>query len=138
MEEKGILKHWILPEQGLNKGTNCNRAIHCAVLEHISHTATLQTTDKQKFTVSMPKRQDYAYLRLWDPSFQLSHPMGWEAGVPSLKQILEDIDCTPNYLILKQIEARGAVVHGCGTHRGLREDGKYKAGKCGSSRLKKM
>eukprot|EP00957_Ditylum_brightwellii_P070085 5323055-Ditylum_brightwellii.AAC.1 len=100
MEEKGILKHWILPEQGLNKGTryknaptgnapefnaldsNCNRNIHCTVLEHISHTAILQNTDRWKFTVSMPKRQDNAYLRLWDPSLQLSHPMGWEAGVP--------------------------------------------------------
>eukprot|EP00957_Ditylum_brightwellii_P158048 12030873-Ditylum_brightwellii.AAC.1 len=68
MEERGILKHWILPKQGLNKGTqyknaptgnapefnaldsSCNRNIHCAVLEHISHTATLQNTDKQKFT----------------------------------------------------------------------------------------
>eukprot|EP00957_Ditylum_brightwellii_P090941 6925304-Ditylum_brightwellii.AAC.1 len=68
MEEKGILKHWILSEQGLNKGmrykntptgnaqefnaldSNCNRDIHYAVLEHVSHTATLQNTDKQKFT----------------------------------------------------------------------------------------
>eukprot|EP00957_Ditylum_brightwellii_P195545 14900244-Ditylum_brightwellii.AAC.1 len=119
MEEKGILKHWILPEQELNKGiqyknastgnapefnvldSNCNRDIHCAVLEHVSHTATLKNTNKQKFSVSTPKRQDHAYLRLWDHSLQLSHPMGWEAGVPSLKQILEDMDCTPNYSILK-------------------------------------
>eukprot|EP00957_Ditylum_brightwellii_P181095 13795124-Ditylum_brightwellii.AAC.1 len=94
MEEKGILKHWILPEQGLNKGTqyknaptgaapefnalgiNCNHDIHCTVLEHVSHTAILQNTDERKFIVSTPKRQDHAYLRLWGPSLQLSHPMG--------------------------------------------------------------
>eukprot|EP00957_Ditylum_brightwellii_P016540 1243649-Ditylum_brightwellii.AAC.1 len=64
--------------------------------------------------------------------------MGWEAGVPSLKRILEDMDCIPNYSTLKQIEARGVVVHGCGTCRGYREDGKYNTGKCGGSRLKKM
>eukprot|EP00957_Ditylum_brightwellii_P177910 13551307-Ditylum_brightwellii.AAC.1 len=52
MQEKGILKYWILTEQGLNKGTrfensptgnapkfnaldnNCNRDVHCAVQEH--------------------------------------------------------------------------------------------------------
>eukprot|EP00957_Ditylum_brightwellii_P039712 3005017-Ditylum_brightwellii.AAC.1 len=121
MEEKGILKHWILPEQGLNKGTNCNRDIHCAVLEHVSHTATLQNTDKRKFTVSMPKRQDHAYLRLCYPSLQLIHLMGWEAGNPSLKRILEDMGRIPNYSI-----------------QGRREDGKYKAGKRGGARLKKM
>eukprot|EP00957_Ditylum_brightwellii_P187375 14270593-Ditylum_brightwellii.AAC.1 len=64
--------------------------------------------------------------------------MGWEAGVPSSKWILEDMDHIPNYLILKQIEARGVVFHGCRTCRGCREDGKYNAGKCGGSRIKKM
>eukprot|EP00957_Ditylum_brightwellii_P150004 11424209-Ditylum_brightwellii.AAC.1 len=48
------------------------------------------------------------------------------------------MDRIPNYLILKQIEARGAVVHGCGTRRGHKEDGKYKAGKPRDSILKKM
>eukprot|EP00957_Ditylum_brightwellii_P116150 8860525-Ditylum_brightwellii.AAC.1 len=52
MRKKGILKHCIMLEQGLNKGTrfensptcnapefnaldsNCNRDVHCAVQEH--------------------------------------------------------------------------------------------------------
>eukprot|EP00957_Ditylum_brightwellii_P039705 3004262-Ditylum_brightwellii.AAC.1 len=52
IHKKGILKHWILPEQGLKKGTrfknsptsnapefnaldsNCNRNVHCAVQEY--------------------------------------------------------------------------------------------------------
>eukprot|EP00957_Ditylum_brightwellii_P071015 5396623-Ditylum_brightwellii.AAC.1 len=52
MREKGILKYWTLPEQGLNKQTrfknsptcnapefnaldnNCNCDVHCAVQEH--------------------------------------------------------------------------------------------------------
>eukprot|EP00957_Ditylum_brightwellii_P133886 10209503-Ditylum_brightwellii.AAC.1 len=67
MQAKGILKHWILPEQGLNKGmqyknaptgnalefntldSNCNHDIHCDVLKYVSHTATLQNTDKQNY-----------------------------------------------------------------------------------------
>eukprot|EP00957_Ditylum_brightwellii_P104143 7933132-Ditylum_brightwellii.AAC.1 len=76
---KGILKHLILPEQGLSK-------------------------------ISTPKQQDGAYLCLWDPSLQLT--MGWDAGVPSLKSIHEDMARIPNYSILKRIKARGAVVHG--------------------------
>ncbi len=64
MEEVDIKKHWILPEQSLNKGmhyenrvpgnalefnalgSNLNRDIHCAVLEHSSYTAHLAQTDK--------------------------------------------------------------------------------------------
>eukprot|EP00957_Ditylum_brightwellii_P059805 4540625-Ditylum_brightwellii.AAC.1 len=52
MREKRILKHWILPEQGLNKGiryknsppgnapefnvlnSNCNCDVRCAIQEH--------------------------------------------------------------------------------------------------------
>eukprot|EP00957_Ditylum_brightwellii_P010618 804043-Ditylum_brightwellii.AAC.2 len=77
-----ILKHWILPEKNLNKGTcyenhvpgnapelntldsNLNRDIHCAVLEHVSYTASLKQTDKKKYSVSTPKHQDSAYLKL--------------------------------------------------------------------------
>jgi hypothetical protein len=94
MESKNILKHWILPEQGLNKGTryenappgnapelnaldsNCNRDIHCAVLEHVSLTSHMEKTDKRKFSVDSPKHQDDAYMHLWDPAIQVSHSMG--------------------------------------------------------------
>eukprot|EP00957_Ditylum_brightwellii_P100685 7673287-Ditylum_brightwellii.AAC.1 len=109
MQQENILKHWILPEQGLNKGmryekaypcnapelnaldSNCNRDIHCAVLEHVCITSTMNKNDKQKFSVSSPKLQDNAYLMLWDPQLQTTHSMGWEAGVPSSKRIVEDM-----------------------------------------------
>eukprot|EP00957_Ditylum_brightwellii_P159824 12165659-Ditylum_brightwellii.AAC.1 len=53
-----------------------------------------------------------AYLCLWDPLLHTRHPLGWESGVPSSKQILEDMQHIPNYSILKGIEARGAVKTG--------------------------
>eukprot|EP00957_Ditylum_brightwellii_P206457 15348502-Ditylum_brightwellii.AAC.1 len=107
IQQEGILKHWILPEQVIISGTqyanaptgnapefnaldsNCNCDIHCAVLEHVSHTAHLQNTDEWQFLVSTPKQMDSAYLCLWDPLLQSSH--SWEAGVPSPKQLLEDL-----------------------------------------------
>eukprot|EP00957_Ditylum_brightwellii_P198095 15092260-Ditylum_brightwellii.AAC.1 len=120
-QQEGIVKHWILPEQGLNSGTqyantpsgnapkfnaldsNCNCDIHCTCLEHVSHTAHLQNTYEWKFLTSH----------------------GWKTGVPSSKQILEDLQHIPSYSILKQIKARGAIVHGCRTCRGHRADGAY-------------
>ena len=86
MADQNILQHWILPQQSLNKGTqyenappgnvpelnaldsNCNRDIHCAVLEHVAMTANMDKEDTRKFSVNSPLRQDDAYLRLWDPS----------------------------------------------------------------------
>ena len=153
MRNESILKHWILPEQNLNKGTryensptgnapefnaldsNCNRDLHCAVLEHVSHTASLPNTDEQKFSVSTPKHQDSAYLRLWDPSLQLEQ--GWEAGVPCSRRILQDMTRIPTYSILKRLEVRGAVVHGCGTRRGRRNDGRRDVGNWGGARERK-
>eukprot|EP00957_Ditylum_brightwellii_P170914 13008655-Ditylum_brightwellii.AAC.1 len=139
MEEVDIKKHWILPKWGLNKGmcydnrvpgnapefnaldSNLNCDIHCAVLEHCSHTAQLAQTDKQKFSVSTPLRQDSAYLRLWDPELQATK--GKDAGVPSLRRIDEDMTCISNYSVLKRYSVRGVIVHGCGTCRGRRFDG---------------
>eukprot|EP00957_Ditylum_brightwellii_P124837 9515839-Ditylum_brightwellii.AAC.1 len=95
MKEEKILQHWILPEQGLNRGTryencvpgnasefnafnsNLNCDIHSAVLEHVSYTASLNKMDKRKFSVSTPQQQDSVFLHLWDPSHQLR--LGWEA-----------------------------------------------------------
>eukprot|EP00957_Ditylum_brightwellii_P188152 14323925-Ditylum_brightwellii.AAC.1 len=57
--------------------------------------------------------------------------MGWESRVPSLKQILEDMQRIPNNSILKRIEARGAVVLGCKGCQGRRFDGAYHAGNQG-------
>eukprot|EP00957_Ditylum_brightwellii_P113404 8646648-Ditylum_brightwellii.AAC.1 len=135
MQQENILKHWILPEQGLNKGakyeqappgnapelntleSNCNCDIHCAVLEHACITSTMNKTDALKFSVSSPKHQDNAYLRLLDPQFQLTHSMSWDAGVPSSKRIVIDMMRIPKYSVLKRYKARGCVVPGCGTHK---------------------
>eukprot|EP00957_Ditylum_brightwellii_P182877 13929998-Ditylum_brightwellii.AAC.1 len=68
MKEEKILQHWILPEQGLNRGmryenhvpgnapefnaldSNLNHDIHSEVLEHVSYKASLNKTDKQQFS----------------------------------------------------------------------------------------
>ena len=65
MGKENILKHWILPQEGLNKGTryenappgnapelnaldsNLNQDIHCAVLEHASITSTMSATNEK-------------------------------------------------------------------------------------------
>eukprot|EP00957_Ditylum_brightwellii_P060900 4622605-Ditylum_brightwellii.AAC.1 len=134
MKEEKILQHWILPEQGLNRGiwyenriqgnapefnaldSNLNCSIHNVVLEHVSYTASLNKTDKQKFSVSTPKQQGSAYLCLWDPSLQLR--LGWDAGAPSLHKVVEDMVQIMDDSILKQYSIQGIVVHGCGTRRG--------------------
>ena len=74
MAEQNISQHWILPQQGLNKGTryknappgnapelnaldsNCNQDIHCAVLEHVAMTANMNNKDPHKFSVNSPLR----------------------------------------------------------------------------------
>eukprot|EP00957_Ditylum_brightwellii_P196116 14943062-Ditylum_brightwellii.AAC.1 len=136
MAEQNILRHWILPGQGLNKGThdkycpsgnsldlnaldsNCNQDTHCTVLKHVYITATLKGTDKCKFSVSTLRKQDNTYLFIWEQSLQIIHPMQWEAGVPSLKRIMEDMNHIQDHSVTRQFQARGYVVNGCGTCRG--------------------
>ena len=155
MEKENMLKHWILPEQGLNDGTryskapvgnapelnaldsNCNRDIHCAILEHDCMTSYMQDTDNEKFSVNSPLNQDRAYLRLWDPHLQINHTMKWEAGVPSSTRIMEDMMRIPKYSIIKRFNARGCVVPGCGTRRGRRDDGIREVSKWGGERERK-
>ena len=43
----------------------------------------------------------------------------------------------PNYLILKRLQARGAVVHGCGSRRGRRNDKVSDVAKWGGARERK-
>eukprot|EP00957_Ditylum_brightwellii_P118180 9013913-Ditylum_brightwellii.AAC.1 len=83
----------------------------------------MNKNEKQKFSVSSPKHQDNAYLTLWDPQLQLTHSMGWDAGTPSSKRIVEDMMRIPKYSILKRYNARGCVVPGCGTCRGQCDEG---------------
>eukprot|EP00957_Ditylum_brightwellii_P192612 14664869-Ditylum_brightwellii.AAC.1 len=139
MESKNILKHWILPEQGLNKGTsNCNQDIHCAVLEHVDLTPPIKKIDKRKKSVDSPKYQDDAYMRLWDPALQVCHSMGWQAGVTSSKCIINDMTRVYEYTIMKRFQTRGCVVAGCGTHRGRRDNGIKTMGRWGGHQERKI
>ena len=80
MEQTGILKRWILPEEGLNKkkkyegrligdcpemnalDANLNKDIHDVVRCHISKTRTLPDDDTQKFSIMTEKKGALAYL----------------------------------------------------------------------------
>eukprot|EP00957_Ditylum_brightwellii_P061115 4637473-Ditylum_brightwellii.AAC.1 len=61
----------------------------------------MAVTDEQKFSVSLPHQEDYAYLRVWDPDLQLKHMLGWEAGVPSSRRIVKGMMRIPEYSILE-------------------------------------
>jgi hypothetical protein len=63
--------------------------------------------------------------------------MGWEVGVTSPKRIFEDMAWISSYSILKRIQARGAVVHGCGSCRGRRNDRVSDVAKWGGARERK-
>ena len=56
--------------------------------------------------------------------------LGWEAGVPSSKRIVEDMAQIMEYSIPKRYSMRGVIVHGCGTCRGQR----FEAGRVGENR----
>eukprot|EP00957_Ditylum_brightwellii_P010886 824986-Ditylum_brightwellii.AAC.1 len=109
MEEQHILKHWILPEQDLNKGTRYEQAP----------------------PVNSPLQQDCAYRRIWDPNLQYKHTLSWEAGVPSSKRIVKDMMRIPQYSIIKHFNARGCVVPGCGTRRDHHDEGMDEVGERG-------
>eukprot|EP00957_Ditylum_brightwellii_P024305 1832823-Ditylum_brightwellii.AAC.1 len=74
--------------------SNINRDINCTVLDHVSYTALLQQTNKCKFS---------------------------DAGVPSLKMVIEDMSKIVDYSIFKCYSVRGIVVYGCGSHRDWRD-----------------
>eukprot|EP00957_Ditylum_brightwellii_P107125 8173379-Ditylum_brightwellii.AAC.2 len=63
--------------------------------------------------------------------------MGWEAGVPSSKCIVEDMKIIHEYSILKRFQARGCVVPGCGTCKGRRDEGLRQVGQWGGHRERK-
>ena len=73
-------------------------------------------------------------MRLWDPNLQSTHPLGWEAGVPSSRRIIEDMMRIPMYSIMKRYKAQGVVVPGCGTRRGRRDEGIKNIGSWGGTR----
>jgi hypothetical protein len=101
MQEKGILKHWILPEQMLlhdipglsayrdrpigNSPENMpwdnslNQDLHMGVNRHCSITQEMSEDDPRKFSLSSPARGLHAYRRVLE-------------GCPSSERILKDCE----------------------------------------------
>ena len=122
MECRGILKHWILPENGLNNGIRFagNPTGNCPefmpwdnallkylvndVMYHILMTSHLPRTsddkqDERKFAMSTPAALSNCYKRLL------------RSGFPKAEYISHDV--LRVMTALKQVvEARGAVVEG--------------------------
>ena len=122
MEEKGYLKHWILPEQGLlskehDTGLTAyvgrpvgnspelmpldsclNYDIWVAVLDCIQHTRKLEKDNLKKFSIATPKKGTDAFLRLVDGNY-----------APGSKRIVEDVRLFP-VALMKIIEANGKIV----------------------------
>ena len=121
MTERGIINHWILPQNGLNGQTkyehrpvgnspemmpldcSLNKDLHEGVGWLCAITTNLSSDDPKKFDKSTPKRARSAYLRAWDPRHEPD-------GFPSSKRIVEDIEKVVYDNLFKIYEARGAVV----------------------------
>ena len=78
MDKEGILKHWLLPKEGLNKGTvyenrpignspelmpldcSCNRYLHDCVNRHVIYTSQLDKNGPKKILLQQ-------FVRLGEP-----------------------------------------------------------------------
>ena len=130
MREKGILRHWILPEQGLNKGTrwansptgdspklmpmdnNLNKDVKTGLKFHAR--ATAHAADKSvKYDLSTPPRLDDAIRRMYDVkhSYDADGKYDETKGCPSGKRIVQDVTRWLGALV-EIIEAKGCVVAG--------------------------
>ena len=83
MKEKGMLKHWILPEAGLNANAPCSaqppgnsleiNPLDCALLkdlddgmrQHVLRTHNLPDEDPKRFSLLAPKRLMSSHIRAW-------------------------------------------------------------------------
>jgi hypothetical protein len=125
MEEEGILKHWILPENDLNKerprymghpignspefmplDCSLNNDLDDELWRHILYTRFLEEDDPRKFSISTPLRGSRAIERVWKNS------------VPS-KRIKQDV-----YKVLVALrevyKAEGCIVKNLGNRNGRR------------------
>jgi hypothetical protein len=128
MRVNGYLKHWILPQLGLNKSTawanmppgdcpelngldcSCNKTLHDEVKRHIAYTWNLAKDDPKKFSLATLKQGQSAYLRLFDPE---------TGGAPSSERIVQDINkFIPNCEAIRANS--GAIVYGLGNRYGVR------------------
>ena len=139
---------WILPKNGLNKGTNWASSpvgnspemmpLDCTLFKdlidslnrHVAMTRHADDNDRRKFSRRTPSEQIRALKRLWNPAL----PAG--EGAPSSARIVHDIEKVVRSM--KQIrEAGGNAIGGCqrsgwrvictGQWGGYREKGKGEA-----------
>ena len=131
MNRRGILKHWILPEQGLNAAgtkyayrptgnrpeympwdTSLKKYLIDAVMYNVALTSYLKKDengkmDPRKFDISTPTHLARCYTRLL------------EAGFPSSVNIATDVQKV--IVSMKTVlKARGELVPGCGDRSGRR------------------
>lgn len=119
MREKGYLRHWVLPVNGLNddlKGYSLRPVgnspemmpLDCslfadlknAVTRHISVTANLRKDEPRKFSITTPKRAYHSFMRVLDPTLGINsrgelvrkYPNQSAFGTPSRVRICEDIN----------------------------------------------
>jgi hypothetical protein len=142
MEGEGYLKHWVLPECGLQTGDlkeydgrpignmpemqplDCtlNKDGHDGVQSHCAATAHIpdDDSDPRTFSISTPARGNRAYFRVLE-------------GLPSSDRIIQDcMRWVPN---MREISlAKGAIVPGIGNRQGCHFD--QAPGKRGGKRVR--
>jgi predicted flap endonuclease-1-like 5' DNA nuclease len=125
MDARGLLRHWILPELGLNAGTryarhptgnrpelmpwdcSCNADIVNAVFWNCTATSHLKEDDGRKMKMTTPREISKSYLKVL-------------GGIPLSKRITEDVLKVVQNSLRKIVEAEGALVPGLGNHAGRR------------------
>ena len=140
MEDKGVLKRWLLPMNGLLKDqgglrnywdrppgdspelmpldNNLNQDIHAAVRIHTLLTRHLKKEDERKFSIATPKLGSSAYKRLWQPTVPDGEdPKNW--GCPNSRRIVQD--CQLWTEALKAIYDKKGCLTDFAKRRGKRE-----------------
>ena len=149
MDQKGFLKHWVLPEKEMyedlpenskvrkywtNKlvGNNpkampldnsLNNDVHTAVQSHCVLTQNKDNDDDEKFSMRTPAAGLKAYKRIWElqpPSHRIIHDIN--LTYTSLKQVLEN----KGALVLSEYTKKGSRVGDRLREKGGRRGGKRK------------
>ncbi|CAB9515795.1 hypothetical protein SEMRO_739_G195380.1 [Seminavis robusta] len=126
MEEKGYLKHWILPECGLNTHTpkhkqyyskapvgnspelmpwdcSLNKDFDDAISHHITQTHHLAEDHECKFSYTTPVRGSYCLRRVYECN-------------PRSERIVQDVNRFPKHLV-RIMESEGCVVRDIGNSK---------------------
>ena len=148
MKKEGIYKHWLLPCNGLNEGTDysdkptgnspefmpldCSlfQDIYLALSRHIIYTGCLDKNDPKKFSFSSLQKATHSFSRLWT-GYDKNQENANE-GYPSSERIMQDIEKIVTSLKTVH-DAKGIAVQGLGNRSGIRYTPK---GGWGGSRVK--